>query len=370
MQKESDISPASLSRSRSNSHSGKKEPKSGESVAIQDSGFSTETTSSKEAHSASSTTNATSTTTTTTGGGGSSNGAEVLMAMSSNSRGSSRLGGSAITLVAGESSSSSSQSPSPPGSNELWTLLDVIHRKSTRLREELDGHPSVSSSGSSSNSNTAKGSNALQLHFQKQLSRLSKDDVQILRKERDRLLERLSDLQTDTVTDRMKIASMQAEISGLCLSKRQLEERLKQVMSQSRELNNGIRDLHSQHVGERPAASSSRLMVMAPSARGNSEGNEQQTAVGGDSDSNVNCSKSANCDEGDGGLGRLDGVVSSPHRVNKVRLLDSKKIASILLETNYVELQRHLLTLTVQNQVSWIILWNWNFRGGEGNYFY
>lgn len=51
---------SSLIRSRSNSHSGKKEPKSGEGngSVVQDSGFSTETSSSKEAHSASSTTGA------------------------------------------------------------------------------------------------------------------------------------------------------------------------------------------------------------------------------------------------------------------------------------------------------------------------
>lgn len=49
---------SSLTRSRSNSHSGKKEPKSGENnngSVVQDSGFSTETSSSKEGHSASST---------------------------------------------------------------------------------------------------------------------------------------------------------------------------------------------------------------------------------------------------------------------------------------------------------------------------
>ena len=50
-------------------------------------------------------------------------------------------------------------------------------------------------------------------------------------------------------------------------------------------------------------------------------------------------------------LGRLDGLVSSPNRSNKVRVADSRKIAAILLETNIVELQRHLLTITVQNQV-------------------
>lgn len=51
-------------------------------------------------------------------------------------------------------------------------------------------------------------------------------------------------------------------------------------------------------------------------------------------------------------LGRLDGLVSSPNRCSKVRVADSKKIAAILLETNIIELQRHLLTITVQNQVS------------------
>lgn len=52
-------------------------------------------------------------------------------------------------------------------------------------------------------------------------------------------------------------------------------------------------------------------------------------------------------------LGRLDGLVSSPStRLTKIRAPDSKKITAILLETNVVELQRHLLTLTVQNQVS------------------
>jgi hypothetical protein len=51
-------------------------------------------------------------------------------------------------------------------------------------------------------------------------------------------------------------------------------------------------------------------------------------------------------------LGRLDGLVSAPNRTCKVSAADSKKIAAILLETNIVELQRHLLTITVHNQVS------------------
>lgn len=51
-------------------------------------------------------------------------------------------------------------------------------------------------------------------------------------------------------------------------------------------------------------------------------------------------------------LGRLDGLVSSPNRCRKVRLIDSNKVAAILLETSNVELQRHLLTVTIQNQAS------------------
>lgn len=50
-------------------------------------------------------------------------------------------------------------------------------------------------------------------------------------------------------------------------------------------------------------------------------------------------------------LGKLDGLISSPARLSKLRMTNSKKIAAILLETNIVELQRHLLTITVQNQV-------------------
>lgn len=362
MQKESEISPASLSRSRSNSHSGKKEPKSGESVVIQDSGFSTETSSSKEAHSASSTTTATTTISSRLIGGGGGN-------------------VSAMTLVAGD------HHPS----NELWNLLDVIHRKSTRLRDEVDqitqrsmlGNNSTTttttSGGSSSScsncseqpigSGSGGSADVLRLNFQKQLTRLSKDDVQILRKERDRLLAQLSDMESETVAGRLKMASMQHEISGLSVGKQELEEKLKAALSQTLELNNGIRDLHKQHV------QSVRRRSGGVSRRRSSEDMDEEAlhehrhphqtnvvVVNGDRNRHILCSSnsnSSNCDEIktaknelNVSLGRLDGVVSTPNRLHKVRLVDSKKIASILMETNYVELQRHLLTLTVQNQVS------------------
>lgn len=51
-------------------------------------------------------------------------------------------------------------------------------------------------------------------------------------------------------------------------------------------------------------------------------------------------------------LGRLDRVLDTPSRPPLVSTPDSKKVAAILLESNPVELQRQLLTSTVQNQVS------------------
>ncbi len=52
-------------------------------------------------------------------------------------------------------------------------------------------------------------------------------------------------------------------------------------------------------------------------------------------------------------LGKLDGILSSPgNKSNRVRSVDSSKITAILLEQNVIELQRHLITSIVQNQVS------------------
>nr|XP_049696631.1 uncharacterized protein LOC110378171 isoform X1 [Helicoverpa armigera] len=50
-------------------------------------------------------------------------------------------------------------------------------------------------------------------------------------------------------------------------------------------------------------------------------------------------------------LGRLDSALETPSRPPRVATPDSKKFAAILLESNPVELQRQLLTSTVQNQV-------------------
>lgn len=219
-----DIASTSLIRSRSNSHSGKKEPKSGEGnngSVIQDSGFSTETSSSKETHSASST-----------------NGAV-----------SSSAGAVGVTHTS-SSSAAMHRTSSHESEDELWNLLDVIHRKSTRLREEFEhlqhlGHERNQHRDASASSSSGSNGDAANLSemFQLELNRLNKEDMQMLRKERDRLLDKLAEMEAETIAGRIKTNRMEDEVTALNLVKRDLEEQLRAALSQKLELNTRLHDL-------------------------------------------------------------------------------------------------------------------------------
>ncbi|XP_037050945.1 DEP domain-containing protein DDB_G0279099 isoform X3 [Bradysia coprophila] len=351
-QKENGEISSSLTRSRSNSHSGKKEPKSGEGngSVVQDSGFSTETSSSKD-------------TSSTTG---------------------------AMTGPIGIIQHPAHRAPIE-AEDELWNLLDVIHRKSTRLREEVD-HLQKLEREKFRNSGNSTGMSAM---FHSQLDRLSKDDVHVLRSERDRLLNKLSEMEAETRAGRLKVDMMHDELEALHSVKRDLEEQLKLALSQKIDINSRIHDMHQQFVSKSipssPESTKPRLL-MPSSVRKLSTDSTTPTPiltttattttstatthhpnnVQGTSTHQLISSRlssattftpikltSDNYDmfadakhlKNELNLGRLDGLVSSPNRSCRVRMTDSKKIAAILLETNTVELQRHLLTLTVQNQV-------------------
>uniref|UniRef100_A0A1B0CYQ7 Uncharacterized protein n=1 Tax=Phlebotomus papatasi TaxID=29031 RepID=A0A1B0CYQ7_PHLPP len=302
-----EISSSSLIRSRSNSHSGKKEPKSGEGngSVVQDSGFSTETSSSKETHSASST-----------------NGA-----------------------MQGVNVSNTSQRMTIDSDNELWNLLDVLHRKSNRLRDEVEHLQQLEKERCKTSS--------IPHSFQKQLDRVGKEDVQLLRKERDRLLDKLAEMEAENLSGRIKSTNMEDQINALNLAKQELEEQLKVALSQKVELNSRIKDLHQQFEASKQSRTnlhSARKFSTSDTFSSGSSSTHQGASSSG------NVASTTKITRNDGGiLGRLDGLVSTPNRLNKVRLADSKKIEAILLENNVVELQRHLLTLTVQNQVSFFL---------------
>lgn len=214
-----------MTRSRSNSHSNKKEPKSGEgnnASVIQDSGFSTETSSSKETHSATST------------------------------------NGTGVTTTIGGSNSSSSTSgfqrvSSHEAEDELWNLLDVIHRKSTRLRDEMEHLRLIENGGS-------KSPDPHHLHhdhdhqyiathltdiFQLELNRINGEDMVTLRKDRDRLLDKLAEMEAEVVAGRIRTNQMEDDVNALTLVKRDLEEQLRIALSQKLDLNTRLHDLIS-----------------------------------------------------------------------------------------------------------------------------
>ncbi|XP_075147712.1 javelin-like isoform X2 [Haematobia irritans] len=374
-------SSSSLTRSRSNSHSGKKEPKSssggvgvsggtasGENnngSVVQDSGFSTETSSSKEGHSASST------------------------------------NGALTGTIA------SNRLSCPESDDELLNLLDVIHRKSSRLRDEVEhlqnyerqhlrsdtesgedqppvtgesGAPAALSKSSSSSANTALTPKT----FREHVERLNKEDLQQLRKERDRLLDKLAEMEAETLTGRIKATKMSEQVEELTKVKKNLEEQLKLAMAQRLELNSRVQQLqqqqqqpsktsnsHTDFSSPRTFLSSSATTVLstASTASSRQQNTFQPVVVEQQHQTHTNSSNEliAFHHQSSGSdtkskkqsqlqqltvdhLGRLDGIVSTPGDI-KCRVTDSKRFAAILLETSVIELQRHLLTLTVKNQI-------------------
>lgn len=247
--------------------------------------------------------------------------------------------------------------------DELWNLLDVIHRKSMRLRDEADrlqSHQQQPMQQQPADAQTDAGSTPATL-FQEHLDRMTRDDVRLLRRERDKLLEKLFQMEGAALADRIKSGRLQDDMEALQQVKRDLEAQLHVALSQKVELNSRIQDMQQepatatdmsehkyhqqqhhihksqhhhqhQHHQKRPAIDPGDMFASAA---------HPPTSASIHSSTTTSTT-----------LGRLDGVVSTPSRSTRVRVTDSKKFEAILLETNIVELQRHLLTITVQNQVS------------------
>ncbi|XP_065156843.1 coiled-coil domain-containing protein 158-like isoform X2 [Atheta coriaria] len=243
-----------------------------ESSAVQDSGFSTET-SSKETHSA---------------------------------------------------SSSSAPPTSAPAAvdegeaeDELWNLLDVIHRKGTRLKDEVEALQGALRD---------QGDTRKESDFQRVLFHASADDVRNLRHERDMLLDRVAEMEAEVLAGRVHTSRLQEDLENLLSTKQDLEDQLRNVVSQSGEVNSRIHDLHLQFVtkdaDDRVQSACANKVCVSTSQR--------------------TISRRGRSDELDLALG---------DQQPKVALPDSKKIAAILKEYDPIVLQKHLLTSTVQNQV-------------------
>lgn len=81
--------------------------------------------------------------------------------------------------------------------------------------------------------------------FQLELNRINSEDMATLRKDRDRLLDKLAEMEAEVVSGRIRTNQMEDDVNALNLVKRDLEEQLRTALSQKLELNNRLHDLLS-----------------------------------------------------------------------------------------------------------------------------
>lgn len=360
--------PPFISRSLSNSNCCKKEPKSGEGCGstVQDSGFSTETTSSKDCYSASA----------SSGGLQGTNNASNHIACDTD--------------------------------DELLNLLDVIFRKTSRFRRkcsslpqyECDKQESNASSSSACFANILNSSSVYPIYQRFNTNYSLKQSMIKLNKERDKLLLQVAELESEIVKNQIKIFQMEKKMNSLTSGCENLEEQLKANQNEKQEINFELSQSAShipsprydertpsivalkrpreismkrQHLksvtrktsGEReidlkPSLSSSSI------SKSPSEGNnisklktssENLTTIGNTmrvfNPSNIKLNPDfvpKNSLTNAESEGKLNGVFTSQRRPSKTSEINSTKIAAILLETNPLELQKQLLKLAFLNK--------------------
>nr|CAI5827066.1 unnamed protein product [Callosobruchus analis] len=148
-----------------------------------------------------------------------------------------------------ETHSASSTAPAPssaPGAaetdeveDELFHLLDIIHRKGTRLKDEAEAlhgqlRCSAYSIGPSHHSaDGPMGATDAVTAFERHLFRpASAEDVRLLRRERDMLLDRLAEAEAEAVAGRARAARLREDLDSLMAAKVDLEEQLRAVVTQ------------------------------------------------------------------------------------------------------------------------------------------
>ncbi|XP_014478445.1 PREDICTED: uncharacterized protein LOC106746388 [Dinoponera quadriceps] len=324
---------SSLPRSRSNSHSGG--TKNNCSATVQDSGFSTEA-SSKD---------------------------------------------SASTAIAPRASS-----PRPnaldEAEDELWNLLDVIHRKGIRLREEVEClQGRLESVATEELASTDVLEAVKKVTGAEEEERRTIDDRQdsrdpqviALRREKEQLLDKVAELEAETISSRARTQELQTELAALSALKTGLEDRLQAGLTENAPeiLAPGVQRLQpiapvvtSPKNANSIKSKGSAFASVAGGPAGKAHKSRFRTrtieknvlldvVVGRNADEQprLDVDVEANVNERRARLGALDSILVSPTRVAHVKDVDSRKIAAILRENSPLELQRHLITTTVHNQV-------------------
>lgn len=389
---------SSLVRARSNSQSGKiqsSQPKSSEAISgVQDSGFSTETNSSNKDHASSTATSVPLPVQTED---------HFLTKKETSSHKDSQR--SEFDRSDEELSEDGMVLKVNEAEEELWNLLDMIHTKGTKLREEvetlqlrlvveeIENHlkekeceikkvgrkfkrrcrslDNMADSTTYSYGMNSVGSEPFQPNYKflepsleeifskKRTRSIELEDVDLIRQERNMLLEKLAEMETENVANRMKTTELQNEICALINTKEELQEQLLQAVKQKNELNSRIHELHLKFVtGERKLKSGSKtgFKDLTDSESSQSIDETLKTTTGSKSEVGKRWHESSEFDKVSAtqNLGALDGIVTNPSKIKKIcKLSESskKKLEAILKEKNYLELQRHLIVSMVENQV-------------------
>lgn len=109
----------------------------------------------------------------------------------------------------------------------------MIHRRTSRLSDEIDNYQKFGNRNVAGQSTSAaQGASSFQNH----LNFMSKEDVQILRKERDHLMDKMGDMEAEFLASRIKESKLHEQLHELQQTKVELEEQLKAAMSQKYEL--------------------------------------------------------------------------------------------------------------------------------------
>jgi len=164
--------------------------------------------------------------------------------------------------------------PGTPGSHEdeLMCLLDVIHRKAVKLRaqqiveEDIEdsrrqlardesrkfsdksrpgltlGAISENEAGSSDNEYRASDDD------NDRVKRKIVTEDGINRHDRELLVDRISELETETMRSHTKVSKLESEISRISRQKELLEDQLRTAVNIKSELDSKIHDMHSQYV--------------------------------------------------------------------------------------------------------------------------
>ncbi|XP_071051253.1 probable basic-leucine zipper transcription factor L isoform X2 [Onthophagus taurus] len=208
--------------------------------------------------------------------------------------------------------------------DELWNLLDVIHRKGTRLKNEVEALQ-----GALQNNLPAQQQQQEEPNFQRTLFHASSaDDIRQLKRERDLLLDRVAEMEAEVIA----ASRLQEDFENLLATKHDLEKQLKAVCSQRGEINSRIRDMHLEFVGKPSPEKQNRM-----SRRDVTSHQRTTTNVIGFNNGDFN----------DNDSDKKEDLSDLP----KVLVPDRRKFEAILMEHDPLVLQKCLLTSTVENQV-------------------